>query len=204
MVRRFVLLDRDGTINVDTHYLSHPDQLDLLPGAVAGLKRMREMGLGLVVLTNQSGVGRGYFDHATVDAVHERLRAMLRAEGVEIDGIYVCPHAPDEDCACRKPLPGMIETAAARHGFDPAESFMIGDKVVDIDLGRSVGASTILVRTGYGAEVERQGKAAADHVVDSLIEAAEVIARGLSGKPFDTPTAEKSRVKMGQRGRKPL
>lgn len=179
MTRRFVLLDRDGTINVDTHYLSHPDQLALLPGAVQGLKRLRDLGLGLVVLTNQSGVARGYFDHSSVDAVHERLRAMLRAEGVEVDGIYVCPHAPGDDCTCRKPLPGMIETAVSEHGFVPADSFMIGDKVVDIDLGRGVGATTILVRTGYGAEVERQGKANADHVVDTLVDAAEVIARAL-------------------------
>ncbi|MEO5373338.1 MAG: D-glycero-beta-D-manno-heptose 1,7-bisphosphate 7-phosphatase [Alphaproteobacteria bacterium] len=180
MTRRFVLLDRDGTINVDTHYLSHPDQLVLLPGAVEGLKRMRALGLGLVVLTNQSGVARGYFDEARVGEVHDHLLRMLGEEGVTIDGVYVCPHGPHDDCACRKPLPGMIEQAAADLGFIPRDSFMIGDKVADVDLGRCVGATTFLVRTGYGAEVERKGQARADHVVDSLADAADIIERTLA------------------------
>lgn len=175
MTRRFVLLDRDGTINAEAHYLSKPEQLVFVPGAVEGMRHMRRLGLGLVIVTNQSGVARGYFDQNGLTAIHEHLRRMLDAEGVTIDGIYVCPHGPEDDCTCRKPLPGMIDLAVAEHGFDPARSFMIGDKAADVDMGRCIGATTFLVRTGYGAEVERQGKARPDFVVDSLVEAAAII-----------------------------
>lgn len=174
MSRRFVLIDRDGTINEERHYLSLPEQLALLPGVAAGLKSLQGLGLGLAVVTNQSGIGRGYFDQAALERVHQRLIALLRAEGVTLDGIYSCPHGPDEDCDCRKPRPGMIAQAAREHGFDPAQAFVIGDKGVDMDLGRAVGAVTLLVRTGYGRRWE--GKAAADYVVDDLEAAAKVIA----------------------------
>ncbi len=117
--RRFVVLDRDGTINVDRHYLSDPDQMELLSGATAGLRAMRAMGLGLVVVTNQSAIGRGYFDLARLEEIHNRLRDLLAAERVELDGIYVCPHLPDDGCDCRKPLPGLLRRAAAELAFDP-------------------------------------------------------------------------------------
>ncbi|MFN3077243.1 MAG: D-glycero-beta-D-manno-heptose 1,7-bisphosphate 7-phosphatase [Alphaproteobacteria bacterium] len=180
MKKRYVLLDRDGTINFDAHYLSSPDQLKLLPGAGAGLRRMSALGLGLVVVTNQSGIARGYFTLDQLDAIHERLHRMLAAEGVRLDGLYVCPHGPREDCSCRKPRPGLVERAVAELGFDPAQGFMIGDKVADVKLGQAVGAETVLVRTGYGAEVERKGESNPDHVVDTLAEAAEIIAARLA------------------------
>jgi D-glycero-D-manno-heptose 1,7-bisphosphate phosphatase len=170
--RRFVLLDRDGTINVERHYLSHPDQLELLPNAAAGLRRLQQLGLGLAVVTNQSGVGRGYFDLAAVDAVHARLRELLTAEGVALDGIYVCPHTAADGCGCRKPLPGMALRAARELGFDPARAFVIGDKAVDVDLGRAVGATTFLVTTGHGADTLAAGQAQPDYVVADLGEAA--------------------------------
>ena len=179
MAKRTVLLDRDGTINADKHYLSDPDDLELLPGVVEGLRRLTGLGLGLVIVTNQSGVARGYFDEARVEEINARLIAMLAAEGVAVDGVYYCPHAPDEDCDCRKPLPGMGLRAAEELGFDPGESFMIGDKPADIGLGEALGAETFLVRTGYGAETEAKGKASPDHVVDTVAEAAAIIARRL-------------------------
>lgn len=175
MPRRYILLDRDGTINVDAHYLSDPDGVALLPGAAEGLRRMMAIGFGLVVLTNQSGIGRGYFDAARLAQVHARLIEVLRGQGVELAGIYVCPHGPRDDCACRKPLTGLVEQAVAELGLDPAMGFMIGDKAADVDLGCAVGARTILVRTGYGAEVERLAKARPDWVVDDLIGAASII-----------------------------
>lgn len=182
MSRRFVLVDRDGTINVDKHYLSDPDGLELIPGAAEGLRKLSELGFGIAVVTNQSGIGRGYFGAQALDAIHDRLRAMLAAEGVTIDGIYICPHGPDEDCACRKPLPGMVEQAVAEHGFDPRQGFVIGDKRADVELGKAVGATAILVRTGKGAGEEARGKAgAADYVVDDLRAAAELIARLVAG-----------------------
>ncbi len=166
--RRFVLLDRDGTINVERNYLSDPDQLELYPGVGPALRRLRRLGFGIVVLTNQSGVARGYFDLATVDRVHARLRRMLAAEEAEVDGIYLCPHGPEDDCGCRKPLPGMVEQAVADWGFDPRQAFLIGDKAVDIDLARAVGATGILVRTGWGARAEREGKCTPAAIVDDL------------------------------------
>lgn len=179
--RRFVLLDRDGTINVERHYLSDPNQLSLLPGAAAGLRALRELGLGLVVVTNQSGIARGYFDHARLDAIHERLHELLGAAGVELDGIYVCPHGPDDGCRCRKPRDGMALAAARELGFRVDRSFMIGDKPCDIELGRRVGATTLLVRTGYGEKsavpsVDPQAaQASPDFVVADLLAAATVV-----------------------------
>src|SRR6185436_3901689 len=145
---RAALLDRDGTINVEREYLSDPAGVELLPNAIAGLRRLRAQGFGLIVISNQAGVGRGYFTMADVNAVNARLAALLSEAGVTLDGIYVCPHKPDDGCACRKPAPGLIQQAAREHGFDPRDCVMIGDKAIDIETGRQVGARTVLVRTG--------------------------------------------------------
>lgn len=178
--RRFVVLDRDGTINVEREYLSHTEQIELLPGAVRGLRHLMKLGLGLVVITNQSGIGRGYFDRARLDLIHERLCALLAAEGIRLDGIYVCPHQPSDGCTCRKPQLGLLEKAAREHQFTPSEAFVIGDKVIDIELGHRVGATTLLVRTGYGAQVAAQMATTWDYVVDDLAGAAAVIERLLN------------------------
>ncbi|HLO75639.1 MAG TPA: D-glycero-beta-D-manno-heptose 1,7-bisphosphate 7-phosphatase [Magnetospirillum sp.] len=172
--RRFVLIDRDGTLNVEKNYLSDPAELELIPGAAGAIRRLRQAGFGICVVTNQSGIARGYFDLDRLAAIHARLGQLLAAEGAGLDGIYLCPHGPDDDCACRKPLPGMILQAAAEHGFDPACAIVIGDKEADVELGRGVGATTFLVRTGYGRKTEAKGTRA-DHVVDDLPAAAEII-----------------------------
>ncbi|MCR6629385.1 MAG: D-glycero-beta-D-manno-heptose 1,7-bisphosphate 7-phosphatase [Magnetospirillum sp.] len=174
--RRFVLIDRDGTLNVERHYLSDPDQLQLIPGAGAAVAALNRAGFGVAVITNQSGVARGYFDLARLDAIHARLRALLAAEGAKIDGLYVCPHGPDDDCDCRKPLPGMVRQAVAEHGFDPARAVVIGDKEVDVELGRAVGATTILVRTGHGGEYA--ATTTADRVADDLAQAVSLVLSG--------------------------
>lgn len=171
--RRFVLIDRDGTLNVDTHYLSDPEQFELLPGAGAAIRSLNQAGLGVCVVTNQSGIARGYFDVARLNLIHERMRKLLAAEGAVVDGVYYCPHGPDEDCTCRKPLPGMVEQAVTDFGFDPAKAFVIGDKEVDVELGLGVGATTFLVRTGYGAQYAATSKA--HHVVDDLTAAVGLI-----------------------------
>ena len=180
-MKRLALIDRDGTITVERNYLSSPDQLELLDGAASGIRLLRELGLSPVVVTNQSGIGRGYFDAATVDRVHERLSEMLGAEGASVDAYYICPHHPDDACACRKPATALAERAAAEFRADLRSSFVIGDKPCDIDLGRAVGATSILVRTGYGAEVEGKNEAAADHVVNNLLEAASLIRELMRG-----------------------
>lgn len=175
-VRRFIMLDRDGTIIAERNYLSHPDQVELLPGSASGLRTMRDMGCGLLVLTNQSGIGRGYFDAGTLNKVHGRMEELLAAEGVELDGIYYCPHTPSQGCDCRKPAIGLALKAAADHGFDPAAGFVVGDKRCDVDLGRNIGARSILVRTGYGNEEARQPGLKADRICHDLTDAASFIA----------------------------
>lgn len=140
-----VFLDRDGTIVADKHYLADPAGLELLPNALEGLRELRALGARLVVVTNQSGVGRGYFPAETVDRMHERLRELLAEGGVELDGLYVCPHAPDAGCDCRKPASGLFVQAAAELGLDLGESFVLGDKPADVEAGRRIGATPILI-----------------------------------------------------------
>lgn len=178
--KRFVVLDRDGTINIEREYLSDPDQLEILPGVVNGLRHFRKLGLGLIVITNQSGVGRGYFDWTRLELIHQRLCALLAAEGIQLDGIYVCPHHPSDGCTCRKPQGELLDKAAREHYFKPSEAFVIGDKIIDIELGKQVGATTLLVRTGYGAQVAEQMAVTWDYVVDDLANAAAVIERLLN------------------------
>jgi D-glycero-D-manno-heptose 1,7-bisphosphate phosphatase len=173
--RRFVLLDRDGTLIVERHYLSDPELVELLPNAAEGLRRMQHLGFGLVVVTNQSGIGRGYFDEDRLTQIHDRMHAVLRAEGLTLDGVYYCPHTPEDDCACRKPRPGLIEQAANDLYFEPAECVVIGDKASDIRLGQRVGATTILVRTGYGEQELDKLVSPPDAVVADLLKAASFI-----------------------------
>jgi D-glycero-D-manno-heptose 1,7-bisphosphate phosphatase len=175
--RRFVILDRDGTIIQERNYLADPAGVEFLPGSIEGLQVMRDCGMGLVVISNQSGIGRGYFTESDLMNVHTRIEDLLSEAGVILDGIYFCPHSPEDRCGCRKPEPGLLLCAAEDLGFIPEECIVIGDKACDIELGRRVGAITILVRTGYGASTERDGKAQADCVADSLLEAAEYMKR---------------------------
>ena len=175
--KRFVALDVDGIIIVELQYLSDPADVELISGAAAGLRQLSEMGLGLVAITNQSGVGRGYFDEERVHQIHQRISGLLEAEGVRLDGIYFCPHTPEDGCHCRKPKPGLLELAGKELDFDPGACFVIGDKACDIELGQRLGRTTFLVRTGYGAELANEGTVAPDHIVDGLREAAKVIQR---------------------------
>jgi D-glycero-D-manno-heptose 1,7-bisphosphate phosphatase len=170
-----VILDRDGTLIVEKHYLSRPEQVEIIPGAAEGLKRLRSLGYGAIIVTNQSGIGRGYFGWNEVNAVHRLLTERLEADGAIIDAIYVCPHRPADDCPCRKPRPGLIVRAAQDLGFDPAESFVIGDKECDVALGRAVGAYACLVETGYGKQQLADGIAHPDFVARDVAVAAESI-----------------------------
>lgn len=180
--RRFVVLDRDGTIIVERHYLSDPNHVELIPGAAEALRQLRESRLGLVVVTNQSGIGRGFFDEERLDLIHQRLHQLLEAEDVCLDGIYFCPHTPEDNCSCRKPRTGLLKLAVKDLDFDPRACFVIGDKASDIEMGQRIGATTLLVRTGYGAEVAREGTATPDYAVSGLLEAAQVIQRMLITK----------------------
>jgi D-glycero-D-manno-heptose 1,7-bisphosphate phosphatase len=171
--RRFIVLDRDGTIVEEREYLSQPEQVKLIPSAGAALRELQQMGFGLVVITNQSGVGRGIFDQDQLDLIHERLKQLLDREGVHLDGLYVCPHKPDDHCSCRKPKLGLLQKAAEDLGFSLERCIVIGDKAGDIEMGRAAGVATFLVRTGYGAQWENA--IAADFVVDDLAAAMATI-----------------------------
>ena len=187
--KRYVLLDRDGTVNVDRGYLNDPDELELIRGAGPALARLREQGFGLVIVSNQSGIGRGFLDDVDLGRIHARLAELLAMDGTALDGIYCCPHLPTDRCACRKPETALVDRAAADHGFDPAESFVVGDKACDIELGRRLGATTILVRTGYGEEAAADPSVDADYIVADLPEAADLIGQ-LVGAPAPAGRAE--------------
>lgn len=176
--RRFVLLDRDGTIIVEKNYLSSPDYVELIPGITDTLKKFKKLGLGLVIITNQSGIGRKFFDLATLEKIHRRLIDLLLKSGVVLDDIYFCPHIPEDDCLCRKPKTELVEKAARKHNFNPKDCFVIGDNKGDIELGKNLGATTILVRTGYGRQVEKEVNP--NYVVDNLEIALSVIKDNLS------------------------
>jgi D-glycero-D-manno-heptose 1,7-bisphosphate phosphatase len=150
-MRPAVFLDRDGTIIEDEGYLADASRVRLLPGALDALRAFRERGLALVVVSNQSGIPRGLItpaQHAEVDA---RVKAVLADAGVPLDAAYYCPHLPDAGCACRKPLPGMLEQAAREHGLDLARSLMVGDKMSDVAAGRAAGCVTALLGGGKDA-----------------------------------------------------
>jgi D-glycero-D-manno-heptose 1,7-bisphosphate phosphatase len=156
--RRAVFLDRDGTINVEINYLHRIADLDLIPGVPAAIRALNDAGLLVIVVTNQAGIARGYYDEAALHALHEHMAEALATEGAHIDGFYFCPHHPDFSgpCACRKPRPGMLLQAAEDHRIDLAQSWMIGDSAGDLGAARAAGCRAVLVRTGYGREVEAQ------------------------------------------------
>jgi histidinol-phosphate phosphatase family protein len=166
--RGLLVLDRDGTLIAEKHYLADPAGVELLPGVVEGLRRFAANGYALAVVTNQSGIGRGYFDEHALTAVHAEMCAQLQRAGIAVHGIWHCPHRPEDQCGCRKPAPGLMVAALRELGYTPQQCLVVGDKPCDIELGRALGARTALVRTGYGAATEREGSCRPDVVVDSL------------------------------------
>jgi D-glycero-D-manno-heptose 1,7-bisphosphate phosphatase len=153
-LRRALLLDRDGTLIVDHGYLHNPARVQLVPGATAALRRFRDAGWLLVVASNQSGVGRGLFGQAGLDAVHQRMLALLSADDVQLDGAYYCTHAPADGCDCRKPKPGMLQRAARELSIDLQASLMVGDKASDVEAGVAAGARGLLFHGDWSAVCE--------------------------------------------------
>jgi histidinol-phosphate phosphatase family protein len=179
-----VFLDRDGTIVVERGYLSDPDDIELLPGVGSSLRRLKAAGYPLVVVSNQSGVGRGLFPESRVHEAMARLRTVLRAQGVELDAIYFCPHRPEAGCACRKPGTLLLERAADDLQLSLRRSAMVGDKGLDVETAHHAGALGLLVRTGYGRTEAEQIAGGGngpepDAILDDLNAAAEwILARG--------------------------
>jgi D-glycero-D-manno-heptose 1,7-bisphosphate phosphatase len=174
-MNRAVFVDRDGTLIAEKNYLSRPEDVSVFPGAGAALKRLQDAGFRLVLVSNQSGVGRGYFTMSAVDAVHARIGEELARDGARLDAVYVAPEAPDQPSRGRKPSPQFLFDARERLQLDLAGSYMVGDKLSDLECGWNAGVrKSILVRTGYGAALEQENPAAlnAAAIVDYLPAAA--------------------------------
>lgn len=148
--RAAVFLDRDGTICEEAGYLNHESRFRMFPFAAGAIRRLNEAGLPVIVVSNQSGVARGYFPESLVHSVNELMVKQLESAGARIDGVYYCPHSGADGCECRKPKPGMLRRAAVEHSLDLRRSFIVGDRYGDVELANRAGARGILVRTGYG------------------------------------------------------
>ena len=177
MRRGCVFLDRDGTIIHDPGYLDDPAGVVILPGAAEALRRLSKAGFMLAVITNQSGIGRGYFTADTVRRIHERMIELFDKEGVKFDDIRICPHAPEEKCGCRKPEPAMIGDSLRDLDAEPALSAMVGDKPSDAEAGRNAGCALNIV-VGPDASACGEGCARAKNLSD----AADMIISSLAGK----------------------
>jgi D-glycero-D-manno-heptose 1,7-bisphosphate phosphatase len=175
---RAVFLDRDGTIIVDKNYLSDPAQMEIIPGAVDALKQLLDSGFRLFIVTNQSGIGRGYYTEEDMHRVNARLVEELARHGVGFEKIYYAAEAPEQPSRGRKPSPQFLFDARDEFGVDLAQSYMIGDKLIDLECGANAGVKeSILVRTGYGAAAEQAlgSPAQTFRVVDDLASAARLI-----------------------------
>ena len=171
---RAVFLDRDGTINVDRHYLSDPAQFELIPGTPAALRQLMDAGFRLFVVTNQSGIGRGYYSENDMHRVNQRMIELLAPVGIHFEQIYFSPEAPEVPSYGRKPSPQFLHDARDQFGIDLSRSFMIGDKFIDVQTGWNAGTqASLLVRTGYGRETELKEKQRLEKavIVDDLSEA---------------------------------
>jgi D-glycero-D-manno-heptose 1,7-bisphosphate phosphatase len=167
--KRAVFLDRDGTVIIEREYLKRPEEVSVFPGAAKALRRLMDAGYLLVMVSNQSGVGRGYFSIADVEAVNGRLLEILAADAVNLEKIYIAPEAPTQPSRGRKPSPAFLFDARDEFGIDLALSYMIGDKDIDLQCGWNAGVKkSILVRTGYGKQHEAAGKVGNGIVVDNI------------------------------------
>ena len=157
MQTKLVILDRDGTINQDRDdYVKSADEWIALPGALEAIARLNHAGWHVVVASNQSGLGRGLFDVAALNAMHTKMHKLLAAAGGRIDAVFYCPHSPEETCNCRKPLPGLYEQICERYGMDLKGVHTVGDSLRDLQAGAAVGCATHLVYTGKGEKLNGQ------------------------------------------------
>jgi D-glycero-D-manno-heptose 1,7-bisphosphate phosphatase len=183
---RAVFMDRDGTINEEVGFLSRMEQLRIYPQAYEAIRLINASGMKAVVVTNQSGIARGYFTEDFVRSVHDRINELIGAEGARIDGFYVCPHHPiygngiyKQRCPCRKPEPGLFLQAAEELHIDLTRSYMIGDMLKDIEAGKKAGVRGILVKTGYGINIVRTDMPA--YIAEDILDAVKWIMRDREG-----------------------
>jgi len=188
MTNRAIFLDRDGTLNEEDGYITSPERFRLYSFAAEAVRLINQSGWKAIVLTNQSGVARGYFTEATLIEIHKRMEAALRMQGAQIDAIYYCAHHPDygsppyrQDCDCRKPRPGLGERAARDFNLDLNRCYAVGDRYRDIEAGQALGARGVMVMTGFGREEceteHLHWPRQPDHVTEDLLEAVKWILR---------------------------
>lgn len=202
---RAVFLDRDGTLIREKNYLRYVKDIRLLGGAASALGLLRDSGFKLVLITNQSGIARGYFTEEKLTQIHERLQQMLRRTGVELDAIYYCPHGPDDRCSCRKPRLGLIRKAQKELHIDLRRSYSIGDKTGDFLMGQDMGGKGVFVLTGHGAREQEKirasdGKMEPDYVARNLPAAAHWIVD--DARDGNVPETRKMHGKSSNRTRK--
>jgi histidinol-phosphate phosphatase family protein len=175
-VKPAVFLDRDGTVAVDVNYCRRPEDFLLLPGAAEAIAELNRAGLPVVIVTNQSGIARGFLSWATLEAIHQKMRDEMARSGAVVDAVYVCPHHPDDGCDCRKPRPGLLRRAATEMAVDLSRSYMVGDREMDVLAGRACGCTTVIVDTGPEPPTEAAiREMAPDHHARDLPEAARWI-----------------------------
>ena len=186
MLHKAVFLDRDGTLNEEVGYLNHIERLHLLPRVGQAIRLLNQNEWRAVVITNQSGVARGYFPESLIHQVHQKMKDLLEKEGAHLDGIYYCPHHPDigippyrQKCRCRKPAPGLVEEAVRDLDIDCSESYAIGERGIDMEFAHQIGAKGILVLTGYGRGeweyLRDQWRVKPDHIAPDLYKAVQWI-----------------------------
>jgi len=175
-----VFLDRDGTIAKDVHYCRSPDDFELLPTVPQAIKLLNDNAFKIVIITNQSGIARGYFTEETLTQIHDKLKRELAIHGAWVDAIYYCPHHPNDNCECRKPGTALFFRAAAELSIDLQNSYVVGDMQMDIDAGKKLGCHTILVTTGpqKGSDIGDP----ADYIAPNLVAAAKWIIERVSGR----------------------
>ena len=173
MAFKAVFVDRDGTINVNVEYLDDPKKLKIYPGVAEGLKKLKENSFKIIVITNQSGIARGFFSEERLKEIHQKMREELSKKGATIDGIYYCPHHPADGCSCRKPETALFHRAARDFNLDLKISWVVGDSWRDIEAGRRIGAKTILVKSGPSRGNEDCDPP--DSIAENLLEAANLI-----------------------------
>lgn len=179
-----VFLDRDGTLNVEKNYLYRIEEWEWIPGAIEAIKLLNHQGFVVVVVTNQAGIARGFYEEQDVENLHAWVQRELAKVGARIDAFYICPHHPEfgemQSCTCRKPSPGLLRQAMNDLDIDPSQSYLIGDKQSDMEAAIAAGIQPILVHTGYGRQDDKIVPGWVSRAVD-VLEAARMLEKGLSG-----------------------
>jgi D-glycero-D-manno-heptose 1,7-bisphosphate phosphatase len=187
ILRRAVFLDRDGTISEEMGYVNHVSRFQIFPYSAEAIRQLNQADIPVIVVTNQSGISRRIFPESLVYEVHKKMVAELAKGGAWIDAIYFCPHKKDDACDCRKPNPGLMKRAAREHGLDLSESWIVGDRYGDLEMGHAAGVRGILVKTGYGrGEYELHHEKWArqpDALVENLSDAVRLILKNGGGAP---------------------